>query len=59
MKGLVPRSLALSGEPEERLFYSNWTPSMHAWAAAGWSEDFRSQHAVAGSPDPALRIVGD
>ena len=57
MKGLVPRRLALSDDAATRLFYSNWTPSMHEWAAEGFDPEYKTRKAAPGSPDPALRSV--
>ena len=56
-QGLVPERLAMSEDPAARLYYSNWTPSMHKWAAEDFDTGFRTREAVPGSPDPALRIV--
>ena len=57
MKALVPERLALSEDSAVRQFYSRWTTCQHEWAAVGFDPAYRTQRAVLGSPDPAVRVI--
>ena len=55
-RGLVPRHLAESADPDVRRLYSLWSDTQHEWAATGYDPDFVSDPKAARGPTRGIYL---